>query len=323
MHATDLDVARIERATRLIAPVFLRSPQFFEEQLCSALGRRVLTKVETLNPLRSFKGRGVDLLAREFSPGTDLVCSSTGNFGQAMGYAATRHGMSAHVFVPTGTNPVKMRRMVAMGARVHEVEGDRFKQEARRFADQDPNRVFVEDGEHPRVAEGAGTIGVELLETEGIDTIVLPVGDGALITGVARWTKEHAPHIRVVGVCATGAASMVDSWKAGRAVSTEVADTFAEGIAINRPIAASVERMRVLVDDMVVVGDADMLDAMRLVLETVGVLPEPAGAAGIAALRVHDLPGATVATVITGANAPTALFPDVLTLGTSTSQSVS
>lgn len=312
MYVTDLDPTRIERATRLIDPVFSNSPQFFEEQLCSALDRRVLTKVETLNPLRSFKGRGADLLAREFSPGTRLVCSSTGNFGQAMGYAATRHGMSAHVFVPAGTNPVKMRRMVALGAHVHEVEGDQVKQRARRFADQHPDSVFVEDGEHPVVAEGAGTIGVELLDTEGIDTIVLPVGDGALITGVAAWTKEHAPHIRVVGVCATGAASMVESRRAGRVVPTEVADTFAEGIAINRPIAASVERMRVLVDDMVVVSDDDMLDAMRLVLETVGVLPEPAGAAGIAALRVHDLPGETVATVITGANAPNNLFADVL-----------
>ncbi|NYH80574.1 threonine dehydratase [Actinopolyspora biskrensis] len=314
MHDTDLDHARIAEATNLIDPVFRDTPQYFDEQLRAALGRRVLVKIETLNPLRSFKGRGVDLLAREFEPGTHLVCESTGNFGQAVGYAAARHGLSAEVFVPADTSPVKLDRMTSLGVRVHEVGDGRAEQAAREYAATHTNSVFVEDGQHPRISEGAGTIGVELL-AEAIDTVVLPVGDGALITGVARWIKEHAPRTRVIGVCAEGAASMADSWRAGRVLPTERADTFAEGVAINSPVPESLDRMRLLVDDMVVVDDADMLAAMRTALETLGVLPEPAGAAGIAAIATHDLPGDVLATAITGANVSPALFDTVLTTG--------
>ncbi|MEY7971407.1 threonine/serine dehydratase [Saccharomonospora xinjiangensis] len=329
MHGTDLDMdldlSRIADASGLIDPVFLRTPQFVDEQLCAALGKRVLVKVETLNPLRSFKGRGVDLLAREFEPGTRLVCESTGNFGQAVGYAAARHGLRADVFVPTGTNPVKLKRMASLGVTVHEIGAGRAEQAARDHAAADPGSVFIEDGSHPRISEGAGTIGVELLASGTIDTVVLPidtvvlpVGDGALITGVARWIKEHAPHTRIVGVCAKGAPSMADSWRAGRVLPTERADTFEEGIAIDSPIPESVHRMRLLVDDMVMVDDEDMLAAMRTALDTLGVLPEPAGAAGLAAIATHDLPGDVQATVITGANVSPTLFGDVLAEGTGT-----
>lgn len=311
MHALDmdLDLDRIARARQLIDPLFLDSPQYMDEQLCAALGRRVLVKVETLNPLRSFKGRGVDLLARELAPGTRMVCTSTGNFGQAVGYAATRHGLGAEVFVPAGISQVKLTRMRSLGARVHEVQGPDVDGAARAFAAAHPEALVVKDGQDPRIAEGAGTIGVELLKAGPLDAVVLPVGDGALITGVARWLKEHSPATRIVGVCAQGAPSMATSWSRGRAVGTERADTFAEGIAISDPIPASVARMRVLVDQMVVVSDAQMLAAMRMALVTLGVVPEPAGAAGLAAIAANELPGEVVATVITGANADQGLFP--------------
>lgn len=310
MHGMDLDLDRIAGASALIDPVLLNTPQYVDEQLCAALGRRVLVKVETLNPLRSFKGRGADLLAAEFEPGTGLVCASTGNFGQAIGYVAARHGLTAEVFVPAGTSQVKLTRMAGLGARVHEVADGDPKQAARAHAAAREGSVFVEDGRHPRIAEGAGTIGVELLAAGDIDTVVLPVGDGALITGVARWTKEHAPGTRIVGVCATGAPSMLDSWRAGTVLPTERADTVAEGIAIHTPIPESVDRMRLLVDDMVTVDDADMRAAMRTALETLGVLPEPAGAAGLAAIASHDFPGEVLATVITGANASAPMAAD-------------
>lgn len=312
MHTTDLDLERIAQATKLIDPLFLNSPQYVDEQLCAALGRRVLVKMETLNPLRSFKGRGVDLLARELAPGTRMVCTSTGNFGQAVGYAATRHGLAAEVFVPAGISQVKLTRMRSLGARVHEVQGQPVDEAARAFAGAHPEAVLVKDGQDARIAEGAGTIGVELLRAGPIDTVVLPVGDGALITGVARWLKEHSPATRIVGVCAQGAPSMATSWRLGRAVGTERADTFAEGIAISDPIPASVARMRTLVDQMVQVCDAQMLQAMRTALITLGVVPEPAGAAGLAAIASHELPGELVATLITGANTDQGLFPQLL-----------
>lgn len=312
MRNIDLDLARIEKASSVIDPVFLNTPQFVDEQLCAELDKRVLVKVETLNPIRSFKGRGVDLLAREFEPGTHLVCESTGNFGQALGYAAARYGLVAEAFVPAGISPVKLTRMTSLGVRVHEVSDGRAERAAREYADTHEASVFVEDGLHPRISEGAGTIGVELLAASPIDTVVLPVGGGALITGVARWIKEHAPRTHIVGVCATGAASMVNSWRAGQPLPTDSADTFAEGVAISTPIPDSVNRIRLLVDDMVLVNDADMLAAMHTAIAHLGVLPEPAGAAGLAAIATHNLPGEALATVITGANISPALFSDVL-----------
>jgi threonine dehydratase len=134
------------------------------------------------------------------------------------------------------------------------------------------------------------------------DTVVIPVGDGALITGIARWIKAHAPDTRVVGVCASGAPCMALSWRARTPVSTERSDTIAEGIEVRVPVPESVARLVALVDDMVMVDDDDLLQAMQLSAQTLGLLLEPSGAAGLAAIRVHDLPGDRLATVLTGSN---------------------
>ncbi|WP_236570395.1 pyridoxal-phosphate dependent enzyme [Streptomyces mexicanus] len=115
----DLDVARIENAVQVIDPVFLNTPQYLDEQLCSALGDRAVTvKVETANPVRSFKGRGADLMLSTLAPGTPVVCASSGNFGQAVAYAGRARGMPVVVFVPETVNPVKRGRMETFGARV-------------------------------------------------------------------------------------------------------------------------------------------------------------------------------------------------------------
>jgi threonine dehydratase len=303
----DLDPRRIAAATDVIDGVFLNSPQYVDPMLSDALGRPVLLKVETANPLRSFKGRGAELLLHRMeSEGRSaerLVCASTGNFGQALAYAARRRAIEVTVFVPSDVNPAKRDRMIRLGAEViaGEGDGDDAGDAARAHAAERDGLLFVEDGHEPAVAEGAGTIGIELLR-QPIDTIVVPVGDGALITGIGCWVKAHAPEVRIVGVCASGAPSMALSWQAEQPVATERADTIAEGIAVRDPVAASVARMRAVVDDMVLVDDADLTAAMELASRDVGINLEPAGAAGLAALTVHDLPGRRVATVLTGAN---------------------
>jgi threonine dehydratase len=269
MADVDLSLARIEEAVRTIDPVFSHD----------------------------FVMRGLDARQR-------VVCASTGNFGQAMAYAGRRRGIAVEVFVPADANPVKLARMKAFGAHVTAVGQDSAvsKEAALRHAAATPGCVFIEDGKHPAIAEGAGTIGVELLQADPIDTIVLPVGDGALIAGVARWVKERSPKTRIVGVCASGAPCMALSWRAGQPVSTERSDTIAEGIEVRLPVAESVARLQGLVDDMVLVDDRDLLEGMRLAARTLGLLLEPAGAAGLAALRVCDLPGERLATVLTGSN---------------------
>lgn len=302
MTDIDLQLDRVAEAATVIDPVFLNSPQYLDEQLNERLGRRVLVKIESLNPLRSFKGRGAGYFAAGLAPGTTMVCGTSGNFGQAIAYAARKHGLRAEVFVPADVSPVKLRRMKALGARVRRVEGE-AKDAAAAFAAEAPDRVFVVDGREPAISEGAGTIGMELAREAGIDTVVLPVGDGALIAGVALWLKAHAPGVRIVGVGTTSAPAMARSWRAGEPITVDRAGSFAGGISIRTPEPDSVRRLRTLVDDFVLVDDDDLRAAMRLGAETLGVVPEPAGAAGLAALTRHEIPGDLVATVITGANA--------------------
>lgn len=303
----DLDPDRIAEAAGVIDPVFLDSPQYVDPVLARELGRRLVVKVETTNPLRSFKGRGAEhllhRLTAERGPGLDLVCSSTGNFGQAITWAARRRGHTSTVFVPAATAPVKLHRMTLLGADVVAVDGDGdgAEQAAVDFARSRSGALLVEDGREPAIAEGAGTIGRELTRRH-LDTIVVPVGDGALITGIGAWTRRHAPGVRVVGVCAAGAPCMAQSWRRGEPVGTARADTVAEGIAVRTPVPESVARMRVLVHDMVLVSDDDLAHGADLIRRTLGIVPELAGAAGLAALLVHDLPGEVVATVLTGAN---------------------
>src|SRR5215831_8453236 len=213
----DLSAARIEAAVDHIDPVFLDSPQFVDEQLSAELRREVVVKVETLNPIGSFKGRGTTLLARELDPEHVWVCSTAGNFGQGLAYAARKHRATVHVFVSADVPAAKVARMRALGARVD--VADDPEAAAREHAAEAEDRILILDGLDPAIAEGAGTIGLELAQAGEIDTAVVQLGDGALITGIACWLKHASPQTRIVGVCASGAPAMAESFAAGRPVS--------------------------------------------------------------------------------------------------------
>lgn len=313
MPATDLSLANIEKASRVIDPVFRNSPQFSDEQLNAALGHRVLVKVETANPIRSFKGRGMSFRAQSFEKGQHAVCSSAGNFGQAVGYCCRSRGVPVTVFVPADVNPVKLARMKAFGSDVvvGGADGDEAKRRARAFAAEGKGRVFVEDGEDPAISEGAGTIAIELLQAGPIDTALIPVGDGALITGMATWLREHSPRTRIVGVVAQGAPAMERSWKAGK-VMTVTPHTIADGLAVGTPIARSLERVRALVDDFVLVDDAAMRKAVQAAAGALGLLLEPSGASGLAAIAAGGIPGERVVTILTGSNVHPNLAAEML-----------
>lgn len=303
-QGSDLEVGRIEEAARVIDPVFRNSPQYVDEQLCAALGRTVLVKSETANPLRSFKGRGADFMLRELAPGAQLICASSGNFGQAVAYAGRARGATVDVFVPTTINPGKRQRMESFGARLTLAGHDSVtaRDAAAEFADAHPEAIFLRDGLQAAIAEGAGSIGVELTAEHEFDTIVLPIGDGALIAGVGRWIKAQRPGTRVIGVNAAGCPSMLRSLEAGHAVALDSADTFADGILVTTPFEESVRRVRAVVDEVVLVSDESILTAMELAARTLGVLLEPAGAAGLAAIQAGAVQGDRIATVLTGAN---------------------
>jgi threonine dehydratase len=303
-----VSLERIEAASRLIDPVFRNSPQFVDPQLCAALGRETIVKVETANPLGSFKGRGADFFVGGLEPGERLVCSTGGNFGQALAYAGRRRGFAVDVFVSASLDLGKLARIRALASDVFVIDGDEAeaKNAAREHVAAAPGRRFVEDGYEAAISEGAGTIGIELLASGPIDTLVVQVGDGALIGGVARWVKEHSPSTRVVGVSASGSPAMARSWREGRVVEAP-ADTVASALAVAHPVPESVARIRPLVDEFVLVDDGDMIQAMRVIADTLGILVEPAGAAGVAAIRRHDLGGDRLAVLLTGHGLPTTL----------------
>jgi threonine dehydratase len=170
---------------------------------------------------------------------------------------------------------------------------------ARAYSAGRPGWVLANN--HPAVAEGAGTIGAELLRAGHIDTVVLPVGDGGLITGVGRWIKAHSPGTRIIGVCPAAAPAVALSWRAGRVVRSEPAATIADSLAMREPAPEAVRRMREVVDDMVLVTDASLRHGMDLATRSLGLFIEPSAAAGLAAIASDDLPGKIIATVLTGA----------------------
>jgi threonine dehydratase len=305
-----LSLDRIAEAARVIDPVFLHSPQFENDALSDHLGARVLCKVELLNPIRSFKGRGTDyfLHVLEQAGATDehLVCASAGNFGQGLAYAARRRGTRVTIFAARTANPLKIERMRSLGGEVR-LEGDDFdaaKAAAVAYAEHAGAR-FVEDGAEPSIAEGAGSLGVELLEwPERIDAVYVPVGNGALASGVGRWIKAHAPWTQVIGVCAAGAPSMYESWWKRDVVQTERADTIADGIAVRVPVARALQDLREAVDRLMLVDDGRIVQAMRLAFEALGAVVEPAGVAGLAGCleERERLAGRRVAVPLCGGN---------------------
>jgi threonine dehydratase len=216
-----------------------------------------------------------------------------------------------HVFLAEDANPAKVERTRAFGAEVHRVGGDVniVKDAAVEFAAASTDREFVEDGAIPAIAEGAGTIAVELLDAGPFEAIVVPVGDGALVTGIACWVTECAPQTRVIGVAARGAPALAWSWQQRKPVSTETIDTIADVLAVRVPVPESVERVVELVDDIVLVDDTDLLGAMRLAADTLGILLEPGGAAAIVALQRGLTDGHRVAAILTGAGPQPGLLP--------------
>jgi threonine dehydratase len=288
----------------VIDPPLLNTPQFCDPMLSEAMGREVVVKMENVSPIGSFKGRGADYFVGRLDRRRGrLVTTTAGNWGIGLAYAGRRHCHSVDVFTHASAPAGKLRRMRALGANVTAVDGgpDEANAAARKLADTESGCRLVFDGEPAAVAEGHGTIAVELLRAGTLDAVVVQVGDGALISGIARWLKAHSPKTHVVGVCASGAPAMKLSIDAGRPIR-EPPRTIAGGLAISEPIVASLERLRVLVDDIVLVDDDDIRAAMALIADTMGVLVEPSGAAGVAAVRRHSVPGERIAVVLTGAS---------------------
>jgi threonine dehydratase len=299
--STDLSPARIAAAAERIDSAFLHTPQFASDELSSVLGREVVVKNETMTPIGSFKGRGTWLLAERLDPAKAWVCSTSGNFGQGLAFAARARGAAVEVFVSPDVPVAKVSGMRAIGAHVRTSEHPA--RAAHEHAAASENRLLVVDGLGPEMAEGAGTIGIELEAAGRIDLAVVQIGDGGLISGIACWLKRARPQTRIIGVCASGAPAMARSYAAGRVITTPATNTIAIAMAISEPLPESLARVIALVDEILLVDDDDLRSAQQLIHDTLKVSVEPAGAAGVAALAKHRarMPPGRTAILLTGA----------------------
>ena len=230
--------------------------------------------------------------------------------GQALAYVCRARGLALVVYCATTANALKVQRMRAMGAevRLYSENFDAAKKEAKHFCKTN-NAVFVEDGLELSISEGAGTIARELLQThsERIDTLLIPLGNGALLNGMARWVKAHAPQVRVIGICAKGADSMAVSWQQNRVIERTSVHTIADGIAVRCPVPEALQDMYGQVDEVLLVSEESIEGAMRQLFQHAGLLVEPSGAVGVAAVLEHaGLRARRLATVLCGSN----LTPD-------------
>jgi len=309
VHRLDLDA--ILEASRAVDPTFLHTPQFISEPLSAAVGCNLTAKVEVLNPIRSFKGRGADYFLQKAlgrNDGRALVCASAGNWGQAMAYVCRAHGVPLEIFASENVNPLKAQRMRELGATLHLAgqDFDEAKDIARAYC-LEHNAWLVEDGMEREISEGAGSMAVELLQGGGtFDAVVIPLGNGAMLNGMARWIKAASPSTRVIGVAAHGAPAMANSWRARTVICEQEVDTIADGVAVRNPVPEAVSDMEGIVDDVVLVRDDTIVDAMRLAHRHLGLVLEPSGAMGIAALRAEQerFADTRVATVLCGGNLP-------------------
>jgi len=260
------------------------------EALSARVGKRVWLKLEAELPTGSFKVRGALWgLASRLKQGSvaEVVASSTGNHGAAVAWAGKLLGVRARIFLPVGCNPVKRGRIAALGAEIVESGGTDLAS-ASALASEYAQRAgvyFLNDAVDKDLPAGPGTIGLEILEqVPEVSAIFVPMGDTALIRGVAAAVKQAAPRVKIVGVQAERAPSYYLSWKEKKAIGTETCDTIADGLATRTPDAANVQDICELVDEVVLVSEEEMLQAIGILLLQEHVLAEPAGAASTAAL---------------------------------------
>lgn len=304
-----LSLSTIRGAREFLANHFAVTRLLAAPHLSKKSGKRVYLKLEAELPTGSFKVRGaLYALSRRLKRGAveEVIASSTGNHGAAVAYAANLLGVKARIFLPARCNPVKRARIVELGAEIVECGGPDLAaafELAAKYAER-PGVYFLNDATDPDLPAGPATIGCEILDQlPAVNSVVVPMGDTALIRGIAAAVRQLAPKVRVIGVQAEQAPAYFRSWKENKVVSTETCDTIADGLATRTPEAVNVRELRNLVDDVVLVSEEQILRAIELLLVEEHVLAEPAGAASTAALLAADANyGENVVLIVSGAN---------------------
>jgi threonine dehydratase len=292
--AAVVTVDDVRAAADRLADVVRPTPPWTSDGLSALAGRPILLKPEHRQRTGSFKVRGATNRISVLDPSTPgVVAASAGNHGQAVAFAAARRGFEATVFMPRTASLPKVDATRAYGATIRSVDGtvDDAIVAARRFA-VETGAAFVPPFDDPLVVAGQGTVGLEIAaEAPEAEVVVVPVGGGGLISGVAVAMAALRPGTRVVGVEAAGAASMLASLDAGRCVRLPNVDTMADGIALKSPCDLTLGLVRDHVDQIVTVTEEEISRALLLLLERVKAVVEPAGAVAMAALLAGKVAG--------------------------------
>jgi threonine dehydratase len=315
-----IGLAEIEAAAGVLAGQVVRTPCLRSARLSEVLGAEITLKLETLQHSSSFKDRGAlaklaSLSAAERARG--VIAMSAGNHAQGVAYHATRLGIPATVVMPRLTPFVKVEKTSQFGARVL-LEGDSV-DEAADFAQRlaaERDLVFIHPYDDPAIIAGQGTIGLEVLaDVPDLEVLVVPIGGGGLIAGVATAAKALKPEIEIVGVQASACPSM-HRMRAGLP-EAPLRPSIAEGIAVKRPGRLTLPIVRALVGDILLVEEEAIEEAIHALLEVENLVVEGAGAAGLAALMPYRerYVGRRVGLILCGGNIDLRLLSVVILRG--------
>ncbi len=304
-------LAAKERLTSIIreTPVFY-SPFFSIES-----GSKIFIKPENLQVTGSFKIRGAYNCIAQLSPEEKkkgLIAASAGNHAQGVASASKALEVKASIVMPTVTPLIKVEATRQFGAEVI-LAGQNYDdayEEAKRIQEKE-GLTFIHPFNNPAVIAGQGTIGLEILEDlPDVDCILVPVGGGGLISGIATAVKAKRPQVEIIGVEPSGAASMKESLREGSPTTLKSVETIADGVAVRRPGELTFTAVQALVDEMITVSDAELTDAFLMLLEKHKLIAEASGVLPLAALRHIQRKGKNVVAVISGGNI------DVMTMST-------
>ena len=309
----------ILHARRIVSRYLPRTPLLPSLSLSQMLGFQMYIKYENHQPIGAFKVRGGLNLVASLGAGErarGVITASTGNHGQSIAYAARTFGVRAVILMPEEANPDKVEALLNLGAEI--VFHGRDFEDARLKAEQmarDQGMYYVHAANEPLLIAGVGTIGLEIVEDlPDVQTIIVPIGAGSGVCGNAIVAKSVNPKIRVIGVQSEKAPCVYLSWHAQRMVETPSCDTFAEGLATRTPFELPLSIMWELIDDIILVSEEELQEAIVLLLEKAHTVAEGAGAASTAAaIKLKDrLQGQNVACVLSGGNLPLPVLQRIL-----------
>lgn len=313
-------IGDIMEARELLRGIVHKTPVISDDTLSRELGANVFFKAECLQKSGSFKARGgYNKIARltDDEKKRGVIAASAGNHAQGVALAAKLIGIKATIVVPEFAPLTKINATKKLGAEVI-LYGSSFDEAVAhsRELQKQHGYIYVHAFDDDRVIAGQGTIGLEIAEElPQVNTIIVPIGGGGIISGIAIAAKHLLPNVRVIGVQAENIASMNPSLKAGEPVEVEAEPTIADGIAIKRPAERTLAVIREFVDDVVEVSEDEIARAIFHCATSAHIVVEGAGSAGVAALlakKIKVAPGETVCAVLAGGNIDATLLSRII-----------